>query len=665
LKDILKEGISVSLARERLRERERAYLGGESRRERGKRIAEIFPKEAARTVELAEQALRGMHVLPGMGPEPVSIGCPPVWADNPCGDNEYTFHLNRMEHWKTLCEAYSMTGDERYAAGALGEMENWIDTVPCPPLFQEDGEYNLRAFEGLSCWRALEVGIRGYRTWPFLAEHLLCSPAFTEERFEKLLGSVYEHCRVLYEVSPRLWPRADHNHYLMENLGLLSFACLFSDLKGAEEWKEHALRELERCIDVQVTECGGQIEGCPSYHNGCVYWFSLELNLAAKYGFPVTDHYRERLKKMFAHSVYATRPCGGNSPWGDSHTALKETMALAAVACYLAFSDISYLQVARFFYPMETIMEDLRFNLWRARDLEGLAASLKALEPKAPAQPLFSWQRDLQQVYFRTAWDKQAISVMTACRTPVQNQHAHMDPGGFDMTAYGEPLVCDPGIYTYKDCPERRWFKGIHWHNCLSVNGKDPWEYRGSWEYGPQKEGRILFAGQSSRAAWAVSEHRNYEPAVCRRAVALLDGRFLLVLDSVTGLQAGDFVQLQFHLDRTRIVSEDGAVSSADEGRSNVRILFSGSEEPEQIAAKISTGNDRWHDSTLIRYRQTLPEGGWSLSAALLLPIPADGVFPEAERPQVRLVGEEAQVSFLLDGKPYCVRLGSDSFEVL
>ena len=40
---------------------------------------------------------------------------------------------------------------------------------------------------------------------------------------------------------------------------------------------------------------------------------------------------------------------------------------------------------------------------------------------------------------------------MTGCRTPVQNLHAHMDPGGFDFTAYGLPLISDPGIYTYKD----------------------------------------------------------------------------------------------------------------------------------------------------------------------------------------------------------------------
>lgn len=662
---ILEDGLSAQEAFSRLRERERALAKGESRRQWGERVRAAFPQQAQRTIELAEQAMRGMHVLPGMGTKPVFIGSPPRWAENPCGDNEYTFHLNRMEHWKTLCEAYSFTGDGRYAERALAEMEDWIDTIPCPPFKREDGAYHLEAFDGLSCWRALEVGIRAYRTWPFLIEHLIDSPAFTLERFQKLLGSVYTHCQVLYEISPRLWPKADHNHYLMENLGLLSFACMFPFLKGAGQWQAQALHELDRCIDNQVTGCGGQIEGCPSYHNGCVYWFSLTLVFARKYGFAVDAHYRERLQRMFAHSVYATRPCGGNSPWGDSHTALKETMSLAATACFFAFSDISYLQIARFFYPMETILEDVRMNLWMERDPGRLASQLASLTPKAPQLPLFTWQRELSQVYFRSGWEKKALSVMTACRTPVQNQHAHMDPGGFDLAAFGEPLLCDPGIYTYKECEQRRWMKSIGWHNCLNIDGKDPWEYRGSWSYGPQKPGKVLFAEASGRLCYAVSEHSNYEPALCRRALALIDGRFVLLLDRVSGLQPGEEVQVRFHFDRTELICSAGGVFSKAPGRPNLRILFSGEETPQRLPAKISTGNDRWHDSAVACFSRAMPQGGCFFSAALLIPAPAGEAFPEAQRPQASLDEDGAEASFTLGGQDYRLRWEGDRLLML
>lgn len=147
----------------------------------------------------------------GYGAGTVFCGQSPKWKENPCGDYEYTYQLNRMEHWAAMCAAYSLTGEQRYADKVLEELENWLDT-----------------------------------------------PGFTEALFEKLLYSVYEHCRVLYEISPRLFPAANHNQYLMENLGLLIFSCIYCDLKDAEIWKAHAIRELERCMEQQVTPCGGQ-----------------------------------------------------------------------------------------------------------------------------------------------------------------------------------------------------------------------------------------------------------------------------------------------------------------------------------------------------------------------------------------------------------------------
>ena len=62
---------------------------------------------------------------------------------------------------------------------------------------------------------------------------------------------------------PRLFPEADHNHYLMENLGLLEIASLFPEFADAGMWKAHAVREIERCAARQLTPDGGQVEGCP------------------------------------------------------------------------------------------------------------------------------------------------------------------------------------------------------------------------------------------------------------------------------------------------------------------------------------------------------------------------------------------------------------------
>ena len=91
--------------------------------------------------------------------------------------------------------------------------------------------------------------------------------------------------------------------------------------------------------------------------------------------------------------------------------------------------------------------------------------------PLKPDMECVEWNRELKQAYIRTGWEKDAIGIMTACRTPIKNNHAHMDPGGFDFCAYGEPLISDPGIFTYKDDINRYHFKSTGWHNTAMING--------------------------------------------------------------------------------------------------------------------------------------------------------------------------------------------------
>ena len=155
--------------------------GGLGAIERGHRIRALFPSLSKEIVSLADEAMEGMLVLPGTGPDLFFVGDPPRWKENPCGDKEYTYSLNRMIHVKTLSEAYSLTGDLRYARKALEEMRDWIGTVSCPALKRPDGEYDLAAFDRCSPWRALEVGIRGYRTWPIIIELLIDTPYYTQE----------------------------------------------------------------------------------------------------------------------------------------------------------------------------------------------------------------------------------------------------------------------------------------------------------------------------------------------------------------------------------------------------------------------------------------------------------------------------------------------------
>lgn len=607
ISNILKEGVTVKEVLTNLKEREKKFLGDMTFADRGKIIQELFPELRRNKIKEADNCLEGRMILPGCSSLHF-IGNPVKWHENIFDYDEYTYQLNRMDHWRTLAEAYSFTGDSRYAEKIVAEFYHWLKDCPCQPLYHESGELAIEDFDGCKCnqgiWRSLEAGIRMYRIWPNVIHHLI-SGGFIDETFlEAYLLSVYEHAQILYLVTPKLWPDADHNHYLMENNGLLYLSCMFPEFKDAGLWRQHAIHEMERSIKAQVTDGGGQIEGCASYHNGSAYWLVLPLLLSQKYGFSMSENYHTRLRKMAAYATHATRPCGGNSSWGDSHT-YSGTLSMGAFCHYLAFGDPSYMEYARCYYSMEDLMAGMAKYIWEVPDLQDLRTQLDRIENGKilPDLPTVSWQKQLKQVFLRTDWSNNALYVMFACRTPIQNQHAHIDPAGFEFSAYGKSLLGDPAIYHYKDDENRKNLKSAHWHNCLTLNHENPWKYISSWKCGGQQPGDILWTEEQERLTYSVAEHSNYKPMIHKRVIAIVDKKFLLVLDMLSFVVPDTSVQINFHIDTPAAsVNTEQNYACSLSSQANIAVYSDDSLKPTLVPAKISTKNDVWHDTVIARF---------------------------------------------------------------
>jgi len=536
-------------------------------------IVEKFPQVVTLTLEQAELAMQGLHILPGTEARPYFVGNPPDWYANPVHDNEYVWVLNRMFYWRTLLAAFTLTGQRRFAQKVIGELRDWLARCPCPPIVTDFATVYDSFSHPVTPWRSLEVGIRMYETWPWIVDHLLGTDLLTPEILADLAVSFHMHGEVLSTICPVFWPKADHNHYLMENLGLLKLACTFPSLKKSALWKDHAVHELERCAAAQITEDGGQIEGCPHYHNGCVYWFCLAQHIANRYDLRFSDDYTRRVKNMLTYSLNSFRPTGTSVPWGDSDA---DRIAInSALWEHIAFGDLDAMRLLVQLSGTKAVYQELFKNIWHIPDIERLFAELEQPISRVPAR--VSWQHNLKQVMLRTGWDSDAFSLFFAARSPVNNSHAHIDPMGFDFTALGKPLIVDPGRYCYRDDEDRRTFKSAAWHNTLTVNHRDPFEYKTSWVYGSQKEASILHVIDQPRLLAVEAIQHNYEPTVHRRAVLLIDSTALIVLDHLTGLQPDSSVQIYYHLDTTDVtwnpqqhqatahISDVGLVIASDE----------------------------------------------------------------------------------------------------
>jgi len=578
--------------------------------------------------------------------QPRFVGNPPDWHANPVNDKEYLWTLNRMFHWHPLLWAHVFTGDARYARKVVEELSNWIDTCPRPCLSREN-------FDGVTPWRSLEAGIRMFDSWSWVLEFLRGTEFMAPDLWKRLSRSVEEHGEVLYKICPQYWPEADHNHYLMENLGLLVIATEFPEIPQSAVWQTHACSELERCAKAQISPEGGQIEGCPHYHNGSVSWFARAAMQARANGAALSEEYMASLERMIAYSVYAFRPSGTTVPWGDSDATVDDA-ARAALYGYLAAGISEPMAIIGSMAGKAPLVQAALEAAHEIQDLEETLAFIGSLDGRTVNWPVISWQKTLKQVAFRSDWSSSALSVFFACRTPVCNGHSHIDPAGFDFAGLGRPLVVDPGRFTYREDADRRNFKSAKWHNTLAVNDCEPFEYLDTWRYGPQKEGRILQVIEKSGLMAVVAEHDNYLPAVHRRAVIILEGECLLVLDEVSNAPAGSSVQLYYHLDFEKTMIMDHRVEAYGDDVSLI-VLFSGNLTCDALPGRVSDRLDVARPSTRLRLEDREGHGARRRYATVLVPYRTACGVPEASPPEIIGDGGDWACRFMLPGRRHSI----------
>ena len=604
---LLKEPISTAQLLENLRQRL------EDMNPKITYLKEHRPETVKKAIEKAEYAYQGMLKLPGTGGVREFVENPPCWLEMRHNDREFLWQLNRMTHWQDMLEAFSLTKDEKYAKKVIDEMMNWIETVNVP---EDLCEYPLDYFTECNPNRALELGIRNYKTWPLVLEHLGKTEYFTEEVLESYLEVVYRQIKALRKASPLLWPKADHNHFLMECLGILTTALYFPELKEADEWRSYGIDGIERCSAAQLTEAGGQIEGCPSYHNGCMFWFGLAMVLAKRFGFEFSPEYVKRYRKNLEYSIFALRPTGKCVPVGDSHANYLTSMA--GIYGYMALGDLTCLELAGGLIDFDLIRQDADNHAWRALDMKDFYEAIDSLKDKKTVCNMKTVFGNLKlgQAIIRSDWSSDALSFLMTCRSPIQNTHAHIDLMSFDFTALGKNMICDPGIFCYRDDEDRKCFKSTAYHSTIVIDDKNQFEYRGSFNYGPQKEGRIYQVEERDFYSVASAFHRNYEPVIHQRHMAMVDNRCVLIVDRLTGLE-NNHVKRYFHMDYTDVEVLETMVVGKDE-KANLAICSSVHRNAELLPGRLSDDDDIARPATRLMYEGVY--SGEQVFVTLLIP---------------------------------------------
>ncbi|MCE0496589.1 MAG: heparinase II/III family protein [Methylacidiphilales bacterium] len=404
------------------------------------------PKEAAATDDPAADEILAHHLydsIYGGEHKIIDMGKDFNWTYNPRAPSdpafstEFTHNVGRMDYWRILATAYWKTLDEKYAAGWVSQMEDFVSKNPPPVVPPADP---LHPYEENLLWRTLEVAIRMNNSWPNAYFHFLNSPSFTPDAQWIYLRSVYDHAVVLQrglENSAR-----SGNHVTTECSGLYTVGALFPEFRKAEKWRRIALDRESVEIGRMVLPDGFESELTPGYHYGAIHGFLGVYDLAKLNHLPIPPNFKEKLLSMYRALVLVMDPSGNTVPTNDSWGTVNARV-IAKEGLKLVGDD-----------PLLA---------WAASDgKEGTPPPTSTMLPYAGFYAMRGgWQPNDLFLFFRAG--------------PIGTSHQHQEKLEVVLAAWGRTILFDPGAYQYDSSDWRRFTLGTASHNTIIVDGK--WQY--------------------------------------------------------------------------------------------------------------------------------------------------------------------------------------------
>lgn len=496
------------------------------------------PKHAARPqgvdTRAADQAMQ--HVFRGF-----SFGEEIDWLDNPTYapgrefDKEWSMAFLRMPWWNDLGNAYWATGDEKYAAEFVRQFLDFTRKHPIPVQRSRGSKHPLKY--AVPEWRTLEISIRLSGAWTNAFYRFLSSPSFTDDIVCEMLKSFWEMANHLEQFSSV--SELSNNWLTAETSALHVAGILFPEFANAEQWLALAEKRMTEELAKQVYPDGTHWELAPGYGSGVLSQFRKVHELGKLNGRPMPDAYTRRLESMYHYYLYASVD-GRMAAFSDSgHGNVRKTLALGAID-----------------YP-----ERLDF-LWGATEgREGkVPTELNSVFPYAGHYTMRSgWSADDRFLILDGG--------------PYGSNHQHEDSLNFELWAYGDYLITDPGTYRYNyDSPWRQFMISSLAHNTLMVDhqGQNRRSKRETW-VSKQPVANVWLPGEKLtyfRGDYADGYGEGGQVEVTHtRSLFFVDGRYWVLIDRARPRDTAEHLyESLFMLNAEDAVAEGGRILTKREG---------------------------------------------------------------------------------------------------
>lgn len=457
------------------------------------------------------------------------------WTYTPQGNVDWRWDLNRHAYWVTLGRAYWYTANERYALKWRALLADWLSQNPART-------------DQLNWTSAFEVGFR-IHSWLWSFYLVRDAPALDDESVLLWLQGLLAHGRYL---NAQIELHVPNNHLLLQAKALAFLGLLLPEFPEAETWRERGMQLLAAQLSAQVCADGVHGERTMLYHQ-IVASELLELVVLMDMNrIPLPPEWKTTLDKMVQAEAAFTKPDGTLPLLGDS-------------AQHDTHLRVSAARAGRLFLrgTFDTPPDEATYWLLGPARVD---AAHRVPPPPGCARAL----RDGGYFISRSGQGADARYLVFDAGPfgfkPMPN-HGHADALSFELFAYGETLLVDPGYYSTSLGAEwRNFFRGTRAHNTAVVDDLDQSELLDVRRVYRPAQTTLLDWRTNDTLDLADAAHDGYErlaqPVTHRRQILFVKPAYWVVVDWFTGRGEHQF-DLYFHLMPSTIVQVDAGSGAA------------------------------------------------------------------------------------------------------
>ncbi len=354
-------------------------------------------------------------------------------------------HLTRQHKAGSIALMYYYTGDKKY-----------LDYIP-EQAASLNAAFNNNQYETIEGGNgAYEVYRAGNRMFNWLQVHqiLLASDEYSTSQQLEMVRTFLHTAAQLYYDNPQ-YQEGNHQTRGMSALAMLAF--LFPEIKGADLWKERALKRLEEHLEKEIYPDGFQFERSVHYHIDDIENYFYTYQLAYLNGIELNPVWGTRIKSLFDVLMKLAMPSkkapvlqdDTDSPWAE-YNEIDKTMALGAVL----FEEPDYL-----YFASSKVASDYYWFL--------KPEQLARLNPVSNREPQLGSCHLPETGYYvmRNGWDMDDLYlIVSAGISPQKLAHQHGDMLGIQAYANGNMVLPNYQVrYYLEDLAEFKnsWVKNV------------------------------------------------------------------------------------------------------------------------------------------------------------------------------------------------------------